>query len=216
MQDTVSDISREDRRLVALGRAQATHRREVRDRIEDAALDLFERHGIDAITVDQIAEAAGISRRSFYRYFASPDEVVIGELCRLMDGWAGAVRSRPVDETMIESTRAAVEEFDALLAPASRPRRLFHMLEASPGAWMRMGGRLQTHVANSLRDVIADRLRHVGKDPDFAGGIAAALAVIIMWSVGRAVQEGRALRVGEIEGAMATFGALVVPADELP
>jgi AcrR family transcriptional regulator len=206
----------ENRRLAALSRAQATHRQEIRGRIEDAALDLFERHGMDCVTVDQISEAAGISRRSFYRYFSCPDDIIVGALCKVMDGWASAVRSRPVSESMIESTRLAVTQFDALLEPISRPRRLFHMLEASPAAWVRIGGSLQTHVAESLRDVIAERLRHMGKDPDFAGAIAAALAVLIMWSVGKAVQERRTLMVGEIESAMANFGALVVHGESAP
>jgi len=213
---TDTELSGEERRLAALGRAKEAHRQETRIRIEDAAIDLFGRHGIDVVTVDQIADAAGISRRSFYRYFGSPDDIVIVILSQLMEGWADAVRSRPIEESFMEATRQAAAFFDTLLEPDSKPRRLFHTLGSSPDAWIRMSGKLQTRVADSLRDVIAERLRHAGKDPGLSGGVAASLAVVIMWTVGRAVQERRPLRVGEIETVMEALGAMVVAVPERP
>ena len=48
----------------------------VRDRIMSAATDLFYRHGIHAVGVDAIANAAGTNKMSFYRNFASKDELV--------------------------------------------------------------------------------------------------------------------------------------------
>ncbi len=52
----------------------------VRDRIFDAACDLFYRHGIRAVGVDAIAEEAGTNKMSFYRSFASKDELVAAYL----------------------------------------------------------------------------------------------------------------------------------------
>ncbi|MBV9995837.1 MAG: TetR family transcriptional regulator [Caulobacteraceae bacterium] len=58
-------------------------RRRARDRktadIERAALELFARHGFGQVTIDQIAEASGISRRTFFRYFKSKENVLLGE-----------------------------------------------------------------------------------------------------------------------------------------
>ena len=48
----------------------------VKDRIFDAACELFYRHGIRAVGVDAIAEEAGTNKMSFYRSFASKDELV--------------------------------------------------------------------------------------------------------------------------------------------
>jgi AcrR family transcriptional regulator len=45
--------------------------RETRDRIAECAIDLFLKLGIDDTTVDAIAEAAGISRRTFFHYYDS-------------------------------------------------------------------------------------------------------------------------------------------------
>lgn len=48
----------------------------VRDAIFDVAIDLFHREGFSETTVDEIADAAGISPRSFFRYFATKGDVL--------------------------------------------------------------------------------------------------------------------------------------------
>src|SRR2546429_5619579 len=47
-----------------------------RDRILAAASDLFYRHGIRAVGVEAIAEAAGTNKMTLYRHFDSKDELV--------------------------------------------------------------------------------------------------------------------------------------------
>ena len=54
-----------------------------RDRILAAAAELFYRHGIHAVGVDQIAEAAGTNKMTLYRHFASKD-VLIAECLRVV------------------------------------------------------------------------------------------------------------------------------------
>ncbi len=60
-----------------------------RQDVARAALDLFARQGYDETSVDQIAAAVGVSRRTFFRYYESKREVVWGEfdaeLVRLRD-----------------------------------------------------------------------------------------------------------------------------------
>lgn len=51
--------------------------RETRQRIADAALRLFLADGYDGTTLDAIAEAAGISRRTFFSYFKSKDDIIL-------------------------------------------------------------------------------------------------------------------------------------------
>jgi len=51
-------------------------RQRTADEIERAALDLFLRHGYEATTIDQIADAAGISGRTFFRYFPTKEAVL--------------------------------------------------------------------------------------------------------------------------------------------
>jgi AcrR family transcriptional regulator len=55
---------------------QARKRQLVRDAIYDAAIELFAKKGFDETTVEEVADAAGISRRSFFRYFESKDDLL--------------------------------------------------------------------------------------------------------------------------------------------
>jgi mycofactocin system transcriptional regulator len=54
-------------------------REETRARIEQAALDLFAAHGFEQVTTDEIADAAGISRRTFFRYVTAKADAVWGD-----------------------------------------------------------------------------------------------------------------------------------------
>jgi TetR/AcrR family transcriptional regulator, regulator of mycofactocin system len=89
---------------VARGRRPSTTRRH----IARVALDLFDRQGFDATTVGQIAEAVGIGRRTFFRYYESKRDVVWGEfdaeLIRLRQHLLGA----SADEAMMDVVRRAV------------------------------------------------------------------------------------------------------------
>ncbi|MET9227591.1 helix-turn-helix domain-containing protein [Lentzea sp. NPDC003310] len=63
------------------------------DRLRQAALDLFAEHGYDDVTVTQIAERAGITRRSYFRYFPDKREVLFGGSEALPPAIAEAVLS---------------------------------------------------------------------------------------------------------------------------
>jgi AcrR family transcriptional regulator len=73
-------------------------RRAVYDEITAVAMGLFLEKGFEATTIDEIAAAAGISRRSFFRYFGTKEDVVLGHLAA--DGIAirTALEQRPDDE----------------------------------------------------------------------------------------------------------------------
>jgi mycofactocin system transcriptional regulator len=72
-------------------------RGQTRARIEQAALDLFMLQGFEQVTIDDVALAAGISRRTFFRYFATKADAVWGDfaahvarLGRLLEATDGA------------------------------------------------------------------------------------------------------------------------------
>lgn len=74
-----------------------------RARILDAALDLFERQGYDATTVNQIAEAAGVTPMTFFRHFATKDAVLVTDPYDPLI--AEAVAAQPVELPPLERTR---------------------------------------------------------------------------------------------------------------
>ena len=84
-------------------------RRAVHAEITDTALRLFAEQGFDVTTVDQIAAAAGISRRSFFHYFGSKEDVVLGDLEALGLRVRDALEARPATETAWEALREALK-----------------------------------------------------------------------------------------------------------
>jgi TetR/AcrR family transcriptional regulator, regulator of mycofactocin system len=91
--------------------------------VAEVALDLFSRHGFARTTVDAIAAEAGISRRSFFRYFDSKNDVVWGDfdaLLRAMEAWLADVGEEvPVREALTE----AVVRFNAVPPEAEAAHR---------------------------------------------------------------------------------------------
>jgi AcrR family transcriptional regulator len=54
-------------------------KRAAMQRIQEAALDLFDAHGYESVTIEQIAEAAEVSPSSIYRYFGTKEQLVLYE-----------------------------------------------------------------------------------------------------------------------------------------
>lgn len=70
----------------------------VTDELTEAALQLMAREGFDAVTVDAIAAAAGVSKRTFFRYFASKEDVVVQFLAGMGAGMRAELAARPAAE----------------------------------------------------------------------------------------------------------------------
>lgn len=95
----------------------------VRARITEIALDLFAEHGFDQVTVDQIAAAAGMSGRTFHRYFPAKEDVVVGEPEQWGEFVRDAFAARPADEPVWDSLLASFEAFIGFLAESGRVQR---------------------------------------------------------------------------------------------
>ena len=116
--------------------------RAVRAEIAAVAIRLFLEQGFDKTTVDQIAAEAGLSRTSFFRYFATKEDAVLGHLEELGQKARDALIARPADEPAWQALRHA---FDLLIAERS----------AYPEDGMSMH--------RMLRDTPALQARHLGK-----------------------------------------------------
>jgi AcrR family transcriptional regulator len=81
-----------------------------RDAIAEAAVALFLERGVDATTIEDIAAAADVSPRTFFRYFASKDEVVFDGFGAQIDRLLALLRARPADEPVFTSLRVAARQ----------------------------------------------------------------------------------------------------------
>lgn len=144
-------------------------RRAVQSRIARAAEDLFVAKGFEDTTVDEIAAAVGMSQRSFFRYFASKDEVVLDSLERLGDDLAGRLEARPLEESPWDSLRHAFEPIVERLAdPALREHdaALQRIVDESPRLFAAYLGRLD-RLQRSLAEMLLARAeRRHGCEPD--------------------------------------------------
>jgi AcrR family transcriptional regulator len=82
-------------------------RRLVRDQLGEAALRLLARQGYEETTVDQIVAAAGVSRRTFFRYFKSKEDVVVESVSDLGAAIRAELAARPSREEPEAAVRAA-------------------------------------------------------------------------------------------------------------
>jgi AcrR family transcriptional regulator len=96
-------------------------RRETRERISSAALALFLEKGFEATTVDEIAAAADVSKRSFFDYFPSKEEVIAAWQDEFGQALADAVAARPAGEPM---TRTVEEALIAAIVAHITPRSM--------------------------------------------------------------------------------------------
>ncbi|MCQ1957475.1 TetR/AcrR family transcriptional regulator [Arthrobacter sp. zg-Y826] len=140
----------------------------VRQQIAELALVIFDEQGFDETTVDQIAAAACISPRSFFRYFASKEDVVLGDPMLygepVRQRLAQSLESMPVWQALRSGFEAVVETIEA---DPERALRATRVMISTPSlrarntekhlAWMTV---LVPLVADALNGPEAERQYH--------------------------------------------------------
>jgi AcrR family transcriptional regulator len=154
----------------AVGLRERT-RRAVRAELMSVAMDLFLDQGFEQTTVEQIATAAGLSRRSFFRYFATKDEILGETLASTGHAIAAALSGRPLDPVWTAVRRA----FDPLLAAIANDERALPMMRMMLHNPALAGSHRdkQTSWQHAIATAAQDRLRG---DPHDAQLQATALA----------------------------------------
>jgi len=134
-------------------------RRLLRDELGRIAVNLFVDHGFDHVTVADIAATAGMSERTFFRYFESKDEVVLDYERIVHDRLIDAVSARPADEGAVTALREAYL-VTSHVEPAARARvvQLARILADAPGLRARAHGERLTR-DDALITEVARRLR---------------------------------------------------------
>ena len=96
-----------------------------RVRVERAALDLFTLRGFENVTSDEVADSAGISRRTFFRYFATKADAVWGDFAGHVARLEGLLAATDPAEPVLASICAAyveVNDYPAAELPLLRER----------------------------------------------------------------------------------------------
>ncbi len=94
---------------------RASKKRQTRALIEAAAWRLFARDGFDATTVEDIAAAAGVAPRTFFRYFETKEATLYSAWRERLDEYCALLRARPAGEAPLAAMAGAVGDFlDAL------------------------------------------------------------------------------------------------------
>jgi AcrR family transcriptional regulator len=92
-------------------------RQQTRERLTRAAMVLFLERGFEATTLDDIAAAADISRRNFFHYFASKEDVVFAWHEESTTALVAAIAARPADESMLTAAENAITDMVRKLEP---------------------------------------------------------------------------------------------------
>ncbi|MBR0835896.1 TetR family transcriptional regulator [Bradyrhizobium manausense] len=91
---------------------------ETRERLKRAAMALFLARGFEATTIEDIADAADMSRRSFFHYFASKEDVVAAWQEDAAAALVTEILARPADESMLTAAENAIATAIKRIDPA--------------------------------------------------------------------------------------------------
>ena len=131
--------------------------REKQDLILNAALDVFSLHGFRGATIDQIAEAAGMSKPNLLYYFASKEEIHRRLLEDMLDLWLAPLREMDAEGDPIPEIRSYIRRKLEMARDFPRESRLFanEMLQGAPHAIDVLEGELRRLVDDKARVIEA-------------------------------------------------------------
>jgi AcrR family transcriptional regulator len=150
----------------------------VRNAIWDAAIELFAARGFEETTIDEIARAAGVSTRTFFRYFASKADLMGQGMVTYRTLLGDAIRQAPSALSPVEALRHAVHKVAADAAAQPRTRQIVDIASASPAAREAQLAR-RAEVENALAEAFAVRTRAAANDA-MSSRLLAALTLAVV------------------------------------
>lgn len=146
-----------------------------------AASDFCAERGFESVTVDDIAQAIGVSRATFFRYFGSKEDAVVAAARTVRTPLADGIRGEPAGVSAWTAARSAMAAtVEVARVDPGRLRSRVRMISASPA----LRARLALHHADD-RVELAEALTERMTDPHAARAVAgAAMAAIDLgWSL---------------------------------
>lgn len=155
--------------------------------VQDAALDLSDRHGYDNVTIEEIAAVAAVSPSSVYRYFGTKEQILLWDPYDpdLVRRFTLELREHPPARALQRAVAGAMA--DVFDRDEERVRRRLHYILTEPALAAAGAGQ----VADTGRWAAAVLARHAGRSPDdlevavVADALVAALAAALRhWHAG--------------------------------
>jgi AcrR family transcriptional regulator len=145
-----------------------------RGRLEQAAMQLYRDRGFEQTTVAEIAECAGLTERTFFRYFADKPEVLFSGAAALQELMTSAAAAAPDSAGPLEAAAAALDAAARLLQERREfARHRQAVIAANPELQER-----ELKKMASLATALADALRQRGVGEP-AAGLAAEMAIAV-------------------------------------
>lgn len=146
--------------------------------ITDVAVDLFLANGYEATTVGQIAEAAGLSPRSFFRYFDTKEAVITHMLDAAGVGIADHLSTRPSEERAWHALRRSFDHLVEMMDSGYRALQWMRLIYETPSLYADYLLK-QAQWNQLIADALALRLTAVppGEERRLSAGALAAVAV---------------------------------------
>ena len=139
----------------------STGRAELRRELVAAAAEQFRTRGYDATTVDDIAAAAGVGRRTFFRYFASKEDAISPDhtaaLARLSEVFDTAHPNEPLLPLILRATETVFEQYTQDPALSLRRYELTHAVPALRDREAASVDHYRRLITRHLRRRLADR-----------------------------------------------------------
>lgn len=145
----------------------------VRAELAQAALKLFVEQGFEATTVEQIAAATGLSRRSFHRYFASKEDVFGQWFAETGQQLAAALAARPAGERPWFALRRSFDDLIQGLSARPEALEITRMILNTPALHA-----THLHKHALWRDALADTLQRRPAEDGREPGRIAAVALV--------------------------------------
>ena len=151
--------------------------------LERVALRLFHERSYASVTVDEIATEAGISARTFYRYFPTKEQVMQVRIDVRSVALSAALALRPADEAPLHAVRAALLEVMAT-ADTQLMRWWISIISATPELVPGAIGGAQLKLQRPIAAFLAERLS-VPNDAFAPVALAAAIGGVVQASLYR-------------------------------
>lgn len=163
---------------------RAVQKARTRDRIRGAAHEMFAEAGFDAVTIADIAAAAGVSVQTVFNHFTSKEELFFADRAEWVEGPARAIRNRPAGMPPKTALRrhlvGNVEDYMRAAVACPNHRRMIQVLVSTP-ALLAYERSLHEQAVEGLGAALAEAWGCAGDDLSDACGPVLAEVTASVW-----------------------------------